>query len=142
LESKIHVDYQCISTEEIAQQQAQQFDIVTCMELLEHVPEPQSIIAASAKLVKSGGKLFFSTINRNPKSYLLAIVAAEYCLKMLPKGTHDYSKFIRPSELRRWCQANDLTLVDATGIQYHPLDKTFSLTSNIDVNYIMCFEKN
>ena len=137
----VSVDYQCISVEALAAQQPETFDIITCMELLEHVPDPSSIVQACATLVKPEGSVFFSTINRNIKSYLFAIVGAEYIAQWLPKGTHHYAQFIRPSELSRWAEKNDLSLRDVTGICYHPLQKVFSLCHNVDVNYLAYFKK-
>lgn len=136
LESGLKVDYQHSTAEQLAEQQAQQFDVVPCMEMLEHVPAPASTIAACARLVKPGGHLFFSTINRNPKAYLFAIVGAEYVLNLLPKGTHDYSKFIRPAELERWLRASDLDLKNLSGITYNPLTRQFKLGRDMDVNYL------
>jgi 2-polyprenyl-6-hydroxyphenyl methylase/3-demethylubiquinone-9 3-methyltransferase len=136
LESGITVDYQRITAEAMAAQHPAAFDVVTCMEMLEHVPDPASVITACAKLVKPGGSVFFSTINRNPKSYLFAVVGAEYVLKMLPKGTHDYSKFIRPSELESWARHAGLTFKDLTGMSYNPLNQQYSLGRDLDVNYL------
>ena len=135
-ESKLAVDYQRITAEDLADKSPAQFDVVTCMEMLEHVPDPSSIIAACARLVKPGGHVFFSTINRNPKSWLMAIVGAEYLLKLLPKGTHEYVKFIRPSEMDRWCRAANLNITEFTGMHYNPILKQFSLGRGVDVNYI------
>jgi len=137
LESGARVDYQQIPAEELAAQQPGQWDIVTCMELLEHVPEPASLIQACAHLVKPGGHVFLSTINRNPKAYLQAIVGAEYLLRMLPKGTHDYAKFIRPSEIGRWLRQAELDMQDMAGISYNPLSGHYSLVRDIDVNYMV-----
>lgn len=136
LESGAEVDYRQITAEQLADQQPATFDVVTCMEMLEHVPDPASVVAACARLVKPGGQVFFSTLNRTPKAYLLAIVGAEYLLNMLPKGTHDYGKFIRPSELANWMRAAGLTLHDLTGMTYNPLTRTYSLGNDIDVNYL------
>jgi len=136
LESGLKVDYQQITAERFAEQHAAQFDAVTCLEMLEHVPDPASVIAACAQLVKPGGHVFFSTINRNPKAYLFAVVGAEYLLKLLPKGTHDYAKFIRPAELDEWSRQAGLKLRDLTGMSYNPLTRTYSLGRNIDVNYL------
>ncbi len=136
LESGAEVDYRQITAEQLADQQPAAFDVVTCMEMLEHVPDPASVVAACMRLVKPGGHVFFSTLNRTPKAYLLAIVGAEYLLNMLPKGTHDYSKFIRPSELANWMRAAELTLHDLTGMTYNPLTRTYSLGNDIDVNYL------
>ncbi|WP_455205142.1 bifunctional 2-polyprenyl-6-hydroxyphenol methylase/3-demethylubiquinol 3-O-methyltransferase UbiG [Kaarinaea lacus] len=136
LESEVHVDYQHISAEELAQQQPGTYDIVTCMEMLEHVPDPGSTIAACAQLAKPGGSLFFSTINRNPKAYLFAIIGAEYLLNLLPKGTHDYKNFIRPSELEAWTRAAEIQLQDISGMSYNPLTKHYSLGRDLSVNYL------
>ncbi len=136
-ESNLEVDYQRTTAEAFAEQHPHSFDVVTCMELLEHVPDPASVIHACATLVKPGGHLFFSTINRNPKAYLFAIVGAEYLLKMLPKGTHDFAKFIRPSELSTWGRAAGLTTRNITGLGYNPLNKRYAIGSDIDVNYMM-----
>jgi 2-polyprenyl-6-hydroxyphenyl methylase/3-demethylubiquinone-9 3-methyltransferase len=124
--------------EELARQQPESFDAVTCMELLEHVPDPSSVIAACYQLVKPGGKVFFSTINRNPKSYLFAIIGAEYVMNMLPKGTHDFSKFIRPSELDGWIRQAGLKTIDITGMTYNPLTTTYKLAKHdVSVNYLV-----
>lgn len=136
LESGLKVDYQQITAERFAEQHAAQFDAVTCLEMLEHVPDPASVIAACARLVKPGGHVFFSTINRNPKAYLFAVAGAEYLLKLLPKGTHDYAKFIRPAELDEWSRQAGLKLCDLTGMSYNPLTRAYSLGRSIDVNYL------
>jgi 2-polyprenyl-6-hydroxyphenyl methylase/3-demethylubiquinone-9 3-methyltransferase len=141
LEVGINTHYQKISVEDLAEQQPESFDHVTCMEMLEHVPDAGSIIAACAKLVKPEGMVFFSTLNRHPKAYLLAIVAAEHVLKMLPKGTHDYKTFIKPSELSQSARASGLELQGMVGISYNPISKTFSLGKDIDVNYIAAFKR-
>jgi 2-polyprenyl-6-hydroxyphenyl methylase/3-demethylubiquinone-9 3-methyltransferase len=141
LETGIQAHYQKISAEQLAQEQPESFDHVTCMEMLEHVPDPGSIINACAKLVKPGGMVFFSTLNRKPKAYLLSIVAAEYLLKMLPKGTHDYKTFIKPSELSQSARAAGLELQGMVGIEYNPFNKKFSLGKDIDVNYIAAFKR-
>lgn len=141
LESHIEVDYLRITAEEFAEQQAGQYDIVTCLEMLEHVPEPDSVIAACARLVKDDGHVFFSTINRNPKAYAFAIVGAEYLLRLLPKGTHDYAKFIRPSELDSWARGAELRIQDITGMVYNPLTRRYSLGRDIDVNYLAHYRK-
>lgn len=133
----LQLDYQCIAAEKIAAQQAGSYDIVTCMEMLEHVPHPQQIITACAKLLKPQGHAFFSTLNRNLKSYLYAIIGAEYILKLLPKNTHDFAKFIRPSELTQWAEQTGLSLQDFAGIEYNIMNKTFSLSENISVNYLV-----
>lgn len=137
LESGITVDYQQISAEEIAAKSPGHYDIVTCLEMLEHVPDPASVIKACATLLKPGGHIFFSTLNRNPKSYLFAIIGAEYLLRILPKNTHDYSKFIRPSELGAWAREAGLIPQDMTGIHYNPFKQTFSLNDDISVNYLL-----
>ena len=141
LESGVNAHYQKISAETLAEQQPESFDHVTCMEMLEHVPDPGSIISACATLVKPGGMVFFSTLNRKPKAYLLAIVAAEHVLKMLPKGTHDYKTFIKPSELSQSARAAGLELQGMVGIEYNPFTKHFSLGKDIDVNYIAAFKR-
>ncbi len=141
LESGLEVEYRRIPVEQLAEEQPGSYDVVTCMEMLEHVPDPSSVIIACARLAKPGGKLFFSTLNRNPKSYLFAIVGAEYILRMLPKGTHDYEKFIRPSELDRWIRAADLKTTEITGLSYNPLTQTYKLSSGVDVNYMVCTVK-
>lgn len=141
LEKKIDINYQQITAEEMAEKQAGQFDIVTCMEMLEHVPKPESIIQSCANLVKPNGHIFFSTINRHPKAFLLAIVGAEYILNMLPKGTHEYAKFIRPSELENWARNSDLTLKDITGMTYNPLFDSYHLGKDVNINYLMHFTK-
>ena len=137
LESRLSVRYEAVSAEDLADRRPASFDIVTCMELLEHVPQPPSTVAACAKLLKPGGHAFFSTINRNPKAYLFAILGAEYILKMLPKGTHDYARFIRPSELAAACRAAGLRASEFIGMTYNPLAKRYSLGPNCDVNYIV-----
>jgi len=141
LETGVNAHYQKISVEELAEQQPESFDYVTCMEMLEHVPDAGSIISACAKLVKPNGMVFFSTLNRHPKAYLLAIAAAEYVLQMLPKGTHDYKTFIKPSELSQSARAAGLELQGMVGISYNPISKRFSLGKDIDVNYIAAFKR-
>jgi len=142
LESGVEVNYQRITAEELAAQQPQSFDVVTCLEMLEHVPDPASVINACAQLVKPDGHVFFSTLNRNPKSYLFAIVGAEYLLKMLPKGTHDYSKFIKPSELEGWSRESGLVTRELTGMSYNPLTRNYSLGYDVNVNYLMHCQKH
>lgn len=137
LESGAAVDYRLIPVEELAEEQPESFDIVTCMEMLEHVPDPAAVVGACARLVKPGGQVFFSTLNRNPKSYLLAVIGAEYVLNMLPKGTHDYRKFIKPSELSAWCRQAGLDVAGMTGMSYNPLSKRYWLNSDVSVNYIL-----
>jgi 2-polyprenyl-6-hydroxyphenyl methylase/3-demethylubiquinone-9 3-methyltransferase len=131
-----NVDYREVSAEALADEQPGSFDVVTCMEMLEHVPQPESVVRACAKLVKPGGWVFFSTINRNPKSFLLAIVGAEYVLRLLPRGTHEYMKFIRPSELAGWCRGSQLGLVQAQGMEYNPLTRRYWLSGDTSVNYL------
>ena len=137
LESGEKVTYRMISAEELATQAADTFDVVTCMEMLEHVPNPASTIAACAALAKPGGHVFFSTINRNPKAYFFAILGAEYILRMLPKGTHDYAKFIKPSELARWAKSVELQPDDLIGMTYNPLSQRYSLGADTAVNYLL-----
>ncbi len=142
LESGVEVDYQRTTAEQLAAQMPESFDIVTCMEMLEHVPDPASVIAACTQLVKPGGHVFFSTINRNPKSYLFAVIGAEYLLRLLPKGTHNYAKFIRPSELENWTRHAGLELRDLTGMSYNPLTRGYSLGQDLSVNYMGYATKN
>jgi 2-polyprenyl-6-hydroxyphenyl methylase/3-demethylubiquinone-9 3-methyltransferase len=138
LESGIEVEYRRIAVETLAAERPGSFDVVTCMELLEHVPDPASVVAAGASLVRPGGHVFFSTLNRNLKSFALAVVAAEYILGMLPRGTHDYARFIRPSELDAWARAAGLRTTDITGMTYNPLTQTYRLDKgDVDVNYLM-----
>lgn len=136
-ESGANVDYQQITVEELAKEQAGSFDIITCMEMLEHVPDPSSIVQACSQLVKPDGHVFFSTLNRNPKSYLLAVIGAEYLLNLLPKGTHDYQKFIRPSELEAWSRKADLSFNEIVGIAYNPFTRVYRISEDVDVNYIV-----
>jgi 2-polyprenyl-6-hydroxyphenyl methylase / 3-demethylubiquinone-9 3-methyltransferase len=138
LESGVQVRYESASAEGFAAAHGSEFDLVTCMELLEHVPEPPSTVAACARLVKPGGRVIFSTINRNPKSYLLAVIGAEYVLKLLPRGTHDYARFIKPSELTRACREAGLQPLEMTGLIYNPLTKKYRLGPDCDVNYMLC----
>ncbi|MCZ4130234.1 bifunctional 2-polyprenyl-6-hydroxyphenol methylase/3-demethylubiquinol 3-O-methyltransferase UbiG [Stutzerimonas balearica] len=137
LESELDIDYRQITGEALAAEQPGQYDVVTCLEMLEHVPDPASVIRACHALVKPGGQVFFSTINRNPKAYALAIVGAEYVLQLLPRGTHDYRKFIRPSELGAWCRETGLAMNDIVGLTYNPLTKQYKLTDDADVNYMV-----
>ncbi len=141
LESGHRVDYRLISAEEIAQQQPGTFDCVTCMEMLEHVPEPPSTVRAAAALAKPGGWVFFSTLNRNPKSFLLAIVGAEYVLNLLPKGTHEYRRFIIPAELAAMARDAGLTVTEFTGMTYNPFSKIYALNNDVSVNYIVACRK-
>jgi 2-polyprenyl-6-hydroxyphenyl methylase / 3-demethylubiquinone-9 3-methyltransferase len=139
LESGQQVEYRKITTESLAKEQPQHYDIVTCMEMLEHVPDPMSVVRACAKLVKPGGWVFFSTINRNPKSYLFAIIGAEYILKLLPRGTHEYANFIKPSELARMARNAGLYDEKLIGMTYNPFTKVYALGNDTDVNYIMAY---
>jgi 2-polyprenyl-6-hydroxyphenyl methylase/3-demethylubiquinone-9 3-methyltransferase len=137
LESGAKVDYQYVAVEALATQQPASFDVVTCMEMLEHVPDPAAIIAACARLVKPGGSVFFSTINRNPKAYLFAVIGAEYVLNLLPKGTHDYSKFIKPSELAGWARLANLDMLSIRGMSYNPITQHYALGDDVAVNYMI-----
>jgi len=142
LESQLSINYQQSTAESFAAEQPEQFDIVTCMEMLEHVPDPGSIIKACENLAKPGASLYFSTINRHPKAYLFAILGAEYIAKLLPKGTHEYKKFIKPSELSHWIRKAGLIVEDVSGMQYNPLTKVFQLSENdVDVNYLIRAKK-
>jgi 2-polyprenyl-6-hydroxyphenyl methylase/3-demethylubiquinone-9 3-methyltransferase len=132
----LSVKYDSAAVEEFAALHPGAFDVVTCMELLEHVPEPQSMVAACARLVRPGGHVFFSTINRNPKAYLFAVIGAEYVLGLLPKGTHDYQRFIKPSELARWSRASGLDLEELVGMTYNPVTRVYRLGPDCDVNYL------
>ncbi|MDG2472197.1 MAG: bifunctional 2-polyprenyl-6-hydroxyphenol methylase/3-demethylubiquinol 3-O-methyltransferase UbiG [Pseudomonadales bacterium] len=138
LDNNLTIEYKRITAEEIALERPEQYDIVTCLEMLEHVPDPAAIVNACASLCKPGGHLYFATINRNPKSYLFAILGAEHILRLLPKGTHDYEKLIKPSELHHWIRACGLSLKDSTGMTYNPLTQQYKLKSNnLDVNYLL-----
>ncbi len=137
LESQLAVNYEKASAEEYASMHAGEFDVVTCMELLEHVPQPESMVAACARLVRRGGQVFFSTINRNPKSYLFAVIGAEYVLKLLPRGTHDYLRFIKPSELSRYARAGGLRPEELIGMTYNPISQRYRLGRDCDVNYLL-----
>ena len=141
IESGAKVEYRQATAEELAAEQAGQFDVVTCLEMLEHVPSPPQVIGSVTELVKPGGHVFFSTINRNPKSFLFAIVGAEYVLRLLPAGTHEYQKFIRPSELESWSRKAGLQLQSSVGLLYNPFTQKYSLGSNVDVNYLMYFRR-
>jgi len=137
LESDVSVDYRLITVEQLAIEVPNSFDVVTCLEMLEHVPDPASVVRSCAHLVKPGGHVFFSTINRNPKAYLFAVVGAEYVLNMLPRGTHDYAKFIKPSELVAWVRYSDLSLKHQIGMSYNPITKHYWMGNDVSVNYMM-----
>jgi 2-polyprenyl-6-hydroxyphenyl methylase/3-demethylubiquinone-9 3-methyltransferase len=139
-ESGLEIDYRQVTAEQVASEQPGSFDIVTCLEMLEHVPNPATTISACAALVKDDGRIFFSTINRNPKAYLFAVIGAEYLLHMLPRGTHDYAKFIRPSEMEGWAREAGLQLIDLSGMSYNPLTREYSLGKDVSVNYLACFQ--
>jgi 2-polyprenyl-6-hydroxyphenyl methylase/3-demethylubiquinone-9 3-methyltransferase len=142
LESGLSIDYQKSTAEDFAKQHENAFDVVTCLEMLEHVPDPSSVVQACAKMVKPSGHVFFSTINRNPKSFLFAIIGAEYVLRLLPRGTHEYAKFIRPSELANWSREADLQVNQMTGLLFNPLTKKYRLSdSDMDVNYMISTQK-
>jgi len=141
LEGKIEVEYKSIAAEQLAMQQPAAFDLVTCMELLEHVPDPAAAVAALAALVKPGGDVVVSTLNRKPLAFAVAIIGAEYITRILPRGTHEYLKFIRPSELARWGREAGLEIIDLTGITYNPLTRSFRLSPNTDINYLAHFKR-
>ncbi|MDE2400571.1 MAG: bifunctional 2-polyprenyl-6-hydroxyphenol methylase/3-demethylubiquinol 3-O-methyltransferase UbiG [Burkholderiales bacterium] len=136
-----NLDYRSIAAEDLAAEQPGQFDVVTCMEMLEHVPDPSSIVRACADMAKPGGWIFFSTLNRNPKAFLMAIVGAEYLLKLLPKGTHEFARFIRPSELTRWARQADLSTLHMKGLEYNPLTRHYGLSDDTSVNYMVACRK-
>ena len=140
-ESNVKVDYRLQSAESLAEEMAGQFDAITCMEMLEHVPDPSSILRACEKLLKPGGKCFISTLNRTPAAFAIAIVGAEYLANLLPKGTHDYQKFIKPSELAAWCRAEGLNVVDISGLAYNPLSGKAWVSDRTDINYLMTVQK-
>ncbi len=140
-ESGAEVDYRRSTAEELAAAEAGTYDIVTCLEMLEHVPDPSQVVRSCMELVRPGGHVFFSTINRNPKSFLFAIVGAEYVLRLLPRGTHEYEKFIRPSELEDWARTAGLDLEVSIGMHYNPFTREYSLGPNLDVNYLMYFRR-
>jgi 2-polyprenyl-6-hydroxyphenyl methylase/3-demethylubiquinone-9 3-methyltransferase len=142
LESGQKVDYRKISAEQMAEEKPGAFDAVTCLEMLEHVPDPASIVASCARLVKPGGQVFFSTLNRNPKAYLFAVIGAEYVLHMLPRGTHDFARFIKPSELTRWCKQSGLEPDELIGMTYNPLTRHYALGRDTDVNYLIRATRN
>ena len=140
-ESKLDVNYLRATAEDFAKTYRERFDVVTCLELLEHVPDPSAVVSACQRLVKPGGYVFFATLNRNPKSFLFAIVGAEYILRLVQRGTHSYHKFIKPNELERWAKSAGLTFEDLTGLHYNPFVRRYSLGGNTHVNYLMCFRK-
>jgi len=137
LESGLSVDYKQVAAETLATEQAGQFDVVTCLEMLEHVPDPAATVTACARLVKPGGQVFFSTLNRNPRAYLFAVIGAEYLLRLLPRGTHDYAKFLRPAELARFARDAGLAVAEIIGMSYNPLSRTYKLGSDTRVNYLL-----
>jgi 2-polyprenyl-6-hydroxyphenyl methylase/3-demethylubiquinone-9 3-methyltransferase len=141
LEGKLAIEYRAIAAEELAAARPGSFDLVTCMEMLEHVPDPAAALAALASLVKPGGHVIISTLNRKPMAFAVAIIGAEYIARMLPRGTHEYLKFIKPSELARWGRAAGLNLLDLTGITYNPLTRAFRLSANTDINYLAHFQR-
>ena len=140
-ESGLDIEYRQATAEQLAAEQPGSFDIVTCLEMLEHTPDPAAVIDACARLIRDDGHIFLSTINRNPKSWLFAVVGAEYVLNLLPKGTHEYAKFIRPSEMEAWSRAAGLALDDLTGMSYNPLTRTYRLGADVSVNYLACFRR-
>jgi 2-polyprenyl-6-hydroxyphenyl methylase/3-demethylubiquinone-9 3-methyltransferase len=142
LESRLEVRYELESAENFATRHPASFDLVTCMELLEHVPEPASTVAACGRLLRPGGRAVFSTINRNPKAYLFAVIGAEYLLRLLPKGTHDYTRFVRPSELAQWCREAGLRQTAMVGMGYNPLTRRYSMDPDCDVNYLLCCQRD
>jgi len=141
LESGLDIDYKLISAEELVESEQESFDVIACLEMLEHVPDPSLVIEACSKLVKSNGRVFFSTINRNPKAYFFAIVGAEYILNLLPKGTHNYEKFIRPSEIDGWARTCDLSISSMIGMTYNPITKKYKLGDDVSVNYMAHYKK-
>jgi len=142
MESGVAVRYELASAEDYAAAHAGEFDVLTCMEMLEHVPDPASAVAACARLLRPGGRAFFSTLNRNPKAYLFAVIGAEYVLNLLPKGTHDYARFIRPSELARWCRDAGLREAELLGMTYNPITQRYRLGPDCDVNYLLCCRRD
>ncbi len=141
IESGVQVDYRCISAEVLATEQPEAFDILTSMELLEHLPDPAAFVTTVARLIKPGGLAFFATLNRTPKAYILAILGGEYLLNLIPRGTHDYARFIRPSELDSWARKAGLDIVATTGLTYHPLTHQATLGKDVAVNYLVCYRK-
>jgi 2-polyprenyl-6-hydroxyphenyl methylase/3-demethylubiquinone-9 3-methyltransferase len=141
LESNLEIDYRQATPEQLAEERPGNFDVVTCLEMLEHVPDPAAVIDACARLIRDDGRVFLSTINRNPKAYLFAVLGAEYLLNLLPRGTHEYGKFIRPSEMEAWARHSGLRLFDVTGLSYNPLTREYRLGRDVSVNYLACFER-
>jgi len=141
LESGVSVNYRQITAEALAAESTGAFDVVTCLEMLEHVPNPASVVAACAQLVRPGGQVFFSSINRNAKAFLFAIVGAEYLLKLLPRGTHEYRKLIRPSELGAWCRHSDLDVTDLSGLSYNPVTRHYRISQDVSVNYLLAAKR-
>lgn len=141
LDAGLEVNYRCVAVEDMAAEQPAAFDVVTCMEMLEHVPDPQGIVSACMALAKPGGHVFFSTLNRNAKSYLMAVVGAEYVLGWLKRGTHDYARFLKPSELTRMARSAGLEVADISGMSYHPLSRSYSLSADTTVNYLIACRK-
>ena len=139
--SGLQIEYRKATAEALAEREPERYDVITCLELLEHVPDPSSSLKACSKLTKPGGNLFFATINRNMKSYLFAIIGAEYILRLLPRGTHTYKKFVKPSEMLSWAEGNDLSLQNITGLHYNPFTRSYSLGGNVHVNYLTHFRK-
>ena len=137
LENNLNIDYKQLNIEDFLKKNKKKYDVITCLEMLEHVPDPSSVIQACRRLLKPDGRMFFSTINRNPKSFLFAIIGAEYVLKLLPKGTHTYEKFITPAELIQWCRENELNVLDIIGMTYNPILKRYKLQKDTSVNYLI-----
>ena len=137
LENNLNIDYKQLNIEDFLKKNKKKYDVITCLEMLEHVPDPSSVIQACRRLLKPDGRMFFSTINRNPKSFLFAIIGAEYVLKLLPKGTHTYEKFITPAELIQWCRENELNVLDIIGMTYNPILKRYKLEKDTSVNYLI-----
>jgi len=137
LENNLNIDYKQSNIEDFLKKNKKKYDVITCLEMLEHVPDPSSVIQACKRLLKPDGRMFFSTINRNPKSFLFAIIGAEYVLKLLPKGTHTYEKFITPAELIKWCRENELNVLDIIGMTYNPILKRYKLEKDTSVNYLI-----
>jgi 2-polyprenyl-6-hydroxyphenyl methylase/3-demethylubiquinone-9 3-methyltransferase len=141
-ESGLEIEYRQTTAEQLAEEQPEAFDIVTCLEMLEHVPDPAATIAACARLVRCEGRVILSTINRNPKAWLFAVIGAEYLLRLLPRGTHEYERFIRPSEMEAWARHSGLLLEDLTGMSYNPLTREYRLGDDVAVNYLACLRRS